>query len=140
VKPGFLLLLPLLAGPPTDGPAAVRVVFSPLTKTAYLAAKKGCVVIKPLVTFPLKKQGGRIIIPTTKGNKVFADITVADAFKKGKTEAETTEYTYLGYLPDYSCHLVRVQFYETTKWLIISTSDRKNELLGNLSSHLTSVI
>lgn len=60
---------------PAAGPPAVKVSFSPLTKAAYLAAKKAAIVTKPAVTFPLKQQKWRIVIPTAKGKKVFQDIT-----------------------------------------------------------------
>ena len=50
----LLWLLPLLSYYPAAGPPAVRVSFSPLTKAAYLAAKKSVVSTKPVMTFPLK--------------------------------------------------------------------------------------
>ena len=54
----LLWLLPLLGYSPATGPAPVHVTFSPLTKAAYLAAKKTVVSSKPVMTFPLKKSAG----------------------------------------------------------------------------------
>jgi len=96
----ILLLLALLgiASPPK--PPAVRVVFSPLAQAAYVAASKHLVEIKPRVTFPLKKQRGRIVIPTAKGQRVFQDGWI------GKERDEDARYTYLGYWPSLHWHLV----------------------------------
>ena len=41
-----------------------------------------------------------------------------------------TTYTYLGYLVDFKCHLIRVQYYETAQWLLIDISGRQIELWG----------
>ncbi len=41
-----------------------------------------------------------------------------------------TEYIYLGYLTAFQAHLIRVQFYETTQWLLIDASGRQIELWG----------
>ena len=75
MKPLLPLLLTLLLKLLPAGPPAGRVTFSPLTKAAYLAAKKKAIVTKPKMTFPLKKVRGRIVIPTAKGNVVFKDVT-----------------------------------------------------------------
>ena len=133
MKLKFLLLLPLplLVGARSSAPPAVRVTFSPLTKAAYLQARKGCVETKPRITFPVKKVHGRIVIPTTKGRKVFTDTVVDEAFmKKGHGEEESIQYTYLGYLPDYVSHLLQIQYYETTQWLFVSASGQQTELWG----------
>ena len=100
MKLKFLLLLSLLIGARPSAPPAVRVTFSPLTKAAYLQAKKSCVEIKPRVTFPLKKQHGRIVIPTVKGQRVFQD-----GWVDGEHD-EDTRYKYLGYWPSLHWHLV----------------------------------
>ncbi|MDB5235846.1 MAG: hypothetical protein JWR44_2839 [Hymenobacter sp.] len=93
----LLWLLPLLGYLPAAGPVPGRVTFSPMTKAAYLAAQKTAVSTKPQVTFPLKKAQGRIIIPTAKGQKTFADIVIDEAaIKKGHGEEEMETYTYLG--------------------------------------------
>ena len=126
-----LWLLPLLSYYPAAGPPAVRVSFSPLTKAAYLAAVKAAVVTKPALAFPLQKARGRIVIPTSKGLKIFADVIINEAaLKKGHGEDESTTYTYLGYLVDFKCHLIQVQYYETTQWLLIDASGRQIDLWG----------
>jgi hypothetical protein len=105
MKVGFLLLLPLLIGDWPSAPPAVRVIFSPLTKTAYLQAKKYCIETKPRVTFPLKKVGGRIVILTAKGQRIFRD-----GWIEGEHD-EDTRYKYLGYWPSLHWHLVEGYHY-----------------------------
>ena len=96
-----------------------------------MVVKKGCVETKLRVTFPLKKQRGRIIIPTVKGQKILVDVIVDEAFiNQGHSEAEMTEYIYLRYLTAFQAHLIQVQFYETTQWLLIDASGRQIELWG----------
>ncbi len=120
-------------GGPSGSSATTRVTFSLLAKAVYLAVKKGCVETKLRVTFPLKKQRGRIIIPTVKGQKILADIIVDEAFiNQGHSEAEMTEYIYLEYLTAFQAHLIQVQFYEMTQWLLIDASGRQIELWGEL--------
>ncbi|MDO7854392.1 hypothetical protein [Hymenobacter convexus] len=127
----LLVLLALLLKLPAGAPPAVRVTFSPLTEAAYLAAKKTAVLTKPAMTFPVKKRNGRIVIPTAKGPKIFTDVVIDEAaFKKGHGEEESTVYTYLGYLVDFKCHLIQVQYYETTQWLLIDGSGHRIELWG----------
>jgi hypothetical protein len=104
MRPLLLLLLTLLLKLPAAGPPAVRVAFSPLTKAAYLAAAKGAVVIKPAMTFPLKQQRGRIVIPTAKGPKVFQDITLDMSFDN------QVRYDYLGYIEYLKYHVVEDHF------------------------------
>lgn len=105
MKTLILLLLPLLglASPPK--PPAVRVVFSPLTRAAYVAASKHLVDIKPRATFPLKKQRGRIVIPTAKGQRVFRDGWIE------KERDDDTRYSYVGYWPSLHWHLVEGYHY-----------------------------
>jgi hypothetical protein len=105
MKLGFLLLLPLLFGAWPSAPPAVRVTFSPLTKTAYLQAEKSCVETNPLVTFPLKKVGERIIIPTAKGKRIFRD-----GWIEGEHDKDT-RYKYLGYWSALHWHLVEGYHY-----------------------------
>ena len=127
----MLWLLPLLGYFPAAGPVPVRVTFSPLTKAAYLAAKKTAVSTKPVVTFPLKKARGRIVISTAQGPQVFQDIVIDEvAIKKGHGEDEGKTYTYLGYLADFKCHLLHVQRYEMGQWLLIDASGKETELWG----------
>ncbi len=131
MKIGLLLLVALLGGGRAGAPPAVRVTFSPLTKAAYLAAAKGCVETKPRVTFPLKKQHGRLVIPTAKGREVFADVDIDDAaIAKGHGEDEIRTYTYLGYLKDFHSHLIQAQLYETTEWLLVNDNGKHLELWG----------
>lgn len=100
MKALILLLLPLLSLASPPKPPAVRVVFSPLTQAAYVAATKHLVNIKPRTTFPLKKQRGRIVIPTAKGQRIFRDGWIE------KERDEDARYTYRGYWPRFHWHLV----------------------------------
>ena len=120
----LLLLLPLISYLPASKPAPVRVTFSPLTKAAYLAARKACVSTKPQFTFPLKKQKGRIVIPTVKGPKIFQD--------KGRDEddAEQERFQYLGYQPLSRCHLLKIIYYESAEYLLIDAAGKQLSLCG----------
>ncbi|GAA4494570.1 hypothetical protein GCM10023172_04930 [Hymenobacter ginsengisoli] len=100
MKALILLLLLLLGIASLPKLPTVRVVFSPLTRAAYMAASKHIIDIKPSVTFPLKKQHGRIIIPTAKGQRVFRDGWIE------KERDEDARYTYRGYWPSLHWHLV----------------------------------
>jgi len=100
MKALILLLPPLLGIAGQPKPPAVRVVFSPLTRVAYAAASNHLVDIKPRATFPLKKQHGRIVIPTAKGQRVFRDGWIE------KERDEDARYTYRGYWPSLHWHLV----------------------------------
>jgi hypothetical protein len=122
MKLGYLLLLPLLFGARPSAPPTVRVTFSPLTKAAYLQAKKGCIKTKPRVTFPLKKVRGRIVIPTAKGAKIFQDKGV------GTDNDDQAQYEYLGYLPQFECHVVLAHLWERTLWVLIQKSSKQREL------------
>ena len=127
----FLLLLSLLGGASVPKPPVIHVTFSPLTKAAYLQAQKGRIITKPRVTFPLKKQRGRIIIPLAKGQKVFLDTIIDEAaVKKGHNEDESTSYTYLGYLPDFKCHWLKINYYETSEYLLLDATGRQVKLWG----------
>ena len=131
MKPVLLRLLALLLKLPAAGPPAVRVTLSPLTKAAYLAAAKGAMVTKPTLTFPLKKVRGQIVIPTAKGRKTFTDIIIDEsAVKRGHGENELTTYTYLGYAVDFKFHLIRVEYYETTQWLLIDAFGKQTAMWG----------
>ena len=98
MKPVLLLLPVLLLQLPAAGPPSVRVTFSPLTKAAYLVAKKASIATKPVTTFPLKKVRGRIIIPTAQGQQVFRDKGV------GTDNEDQAQFEYLGYLPQFGYH------------------------------------
>ena len=99
-------LLPLLGYSLATGPVPVRVTFSPLTKAAYLAAKKTAVLAKPATTFPLKKVRGRIVIPTAKGRVIFKDNDVSEE------NLEWEKYAYRGYSSQLECHLIEHSHYE----------------------------
>jgi hypothetical protein len=131
VKLAFLLLLPLLVVARPSGLAALHVIFSPLTEADYLQAKKSCVVTKAHVTFPLSKVHGRLVIPTAKGKKVFTDIVITEAaVERGHSEDENKVHTYLGYMPAFHCHLLRVQLYEITQWILLSDAGQQIALWG----------
>jgi hypothetical protein len=103
-------------------PAPVHITFVPLTKKVYLAARKGAASAKPSITFPLKKQHGRILIPTGKGKKVFTDKYV------DTDRDDQQQFEYLGYLPRFECHVVLGHFYEWSQWFLITKSGQQLEL------------
>ncbi|TDN38416.1 hypothetical protein E4631_03030 [Hymenobacter sp. UV11] len=119
MKTGLLLLVALLGGGRAGAPPAVRVTFSPLTKAAYLAAAKSCVETKPRVTFPLKKQHGRIVIPTAKGQKVFRDSNLEE------DNPDWEKYEYEGYLPQAGVHLIFHRHYEWSRMIVLSQSGQQ---------------
>ncbi|OGX87512.1 hypothetical protein [Hymenobacter coccineus] len=125
MKLGFLLLLPLLAGPPASGPAAVRVTFKSLTKSAYLQAKKGCVTAKPRVTFPLKKEQGLIVIPTAKGQKTYQDKSL------GTDNDDQAQFEYAGFTPQFGYHIVIAQLWERTQTFLVDESGKQLEFYDN---------
>ena len=115
----LLWLLVLLGHAPATGPAPVRVTFSPLTKVAYLAAKKAAVSTKPIVAFPLEKVRGRIVIPTVKGPNVFQDKGI------GTDDIEQGEYLYQGYLTQFGYHVIEAHLYERTQWYLLNKQDNQ---------------
>jgi hypothetical protein len=124
MKPVLLLLLTLLLKNPLSNPPTVLVTFSPLSKAAYLAAQKACVLTKPKITFPLKKVRGRFVIPTAKGTRVFQDKGV------GTDNDGQEHFDYLGYLTDFKYHLVKISYYETTEYLLINKAGSQISLSG----------
>ncbi|WP_046245128.1 hypothetical protein [Hymenobacter terrenus] len=131
MKLTLLLLLALLFETSVADPAPGRVTSSPLMKTAYMEAKKACRAAQPQRTFPLKKANGRITIPTTKGPKVFKDVIVDEvALQKGIGEEETLIHDYLGFLPEFHCHLLKLSYYETSEYLMIDEAGRQITLCG----------
>ena len=118
----LLWLLPLLSCFPAAGPPAVRVTFRPLTKAAYLATKKMAISTKPVMTFPLKKVWGRIVIPTAEGRVFFKD-KLAD---EGTPEREL--YYYHGYSPQLKCHLIQHDFWEYSGNILLDKSGRQTEV------------
>ncbi len=113
----LLLRLPAAAGPP-----AVRVALRPLTQQAYLEAKKAAIVTKPARTFPVKKAGGRIVIPTAKGRKLFRDVRVAD------DETSDITYTYEGFSAKLQQHLLRIGYYESSEWVLVEANGTISKL------------
>ncbi|GAB2846979.1 hypothetical protein [Hymenobacter ruber] len=123
MKP-LLLLLTLLLKLPAAAPPKARVAFSPLTKAAYLAARKQAVVTKPKLTFPLKKVRGRIVIPTDMGNVIFKDNPVDE----GSPEWEM--YDYHGYSLQLECHVVEHRQGEWISNILIDKSGRQIAIYG----------
>ncbi|GAA4045312.1 hypothetical protein GCM10022409_34180 [Hymenobacter glaciei] len=76
------------------------------------------------MTFPLKKVRGRIVIPTSKGPKVFQDKGV------GTDEVEQAQYEYAGYLPQFGYHVIIGHFWERTNWLLLGPGGAPLALYG----------
>ena len=119
MKPVLLLLLTLLLKLPPGGLPTAKVTFSPFTKAAYLAAKKMVVETKPQVTYPVKKQSGRITIPTAKGNQAFRDNSIDEE------NPDWEKFTYRGYLPQFECHLIEHNHYEWSRYILVDKSGAK---------------
>jgi hypothetical protein len=96
----FLLFFLLLDGASVLPPPPIHVSIRPLTKAAYVQALKGKITTIPRVTFPLKKQQKRMVIPSATGAHVFRD-----GWVDGEQD-EDTRYKYLGYWPALRWHLV----------------------------------
>lgn len=120
----LLGLLPLLLHLPVAGPAPVRVTFSPLTKAAYLAAKKTAVSTRPAMTFPLKKVRGCLVIPTAKGRVVFKDNPVEEE------NPDWEVYHYRGYYPQFECHLIEHNHYEWSGNILVDRSGQQTEVFS----------
>ncbi|MFD2721748.1 hypothetical protein ACFST9_23735 [Hymenobacter monticola] len=115
----LLLLLTLLLKIPAAAPPAARVTFSPLTKAAYEQAKKTAIVTKPTLTFPVKKARGRIVIPTSKGPRIFQDKGV------GTDNDDQAQYEYQGYAASLKMHLVDGRYWEGGEWLLVSDTGQQ---------------
>jgi hypothetical protein len=100
MKVTFLLFLLLFHGASMLRPPVGNVILSPLPRAAYVQALKGKISTIPHVTFPLKKQQKRLVIPFLKGARVFRD-----GWVDGERDEET-RYKYLGYWPALRWHLV----------------------------------
>lgn len=122
MKPLLPLLLTLLLKLTAAGPPAGRVTLSPVTKAVYLAAKKRAVATMPPLTFPVKKERGRIVIPTSKGPKVFRDV------RKAEDETAVTTYTYLGYAEALRLHILQIQLWETSEFKAVDARGNNTEL------------
>jgi hypothetical protein len=119
MKPALLLLLALLFKLPATAPAPVRVTFSPLTKAAYLNARKLTVVTKPALAFPVKKVRGRLVVPTAVGPKVFQDKGV------GTDNDDQVQYEYLGYAAALKYHLVVCHYWEGYECNLVGDNGQK---------------
>lgn len=124
MKPVLLLLLALLLKLPVAGPPSVRVTSSPLTKAAYLAVAKAAIVTKPVMTFPLKKVRGRIVIPTAKGPKVFQDKGV------GTDNDDQVEFDYRGYAAGLKLHMVEGRYWEAFQCHLVGANGQEVALPG----------
>ena len=82
-----------------------------LTKAAYLQAKSQRPATHERRTFPLKKSSGKIVVPTTAGNKVFKD-------RKVSPETQNASYDYLGYFPRVQEHLLKTSHWEAEEVLL----------------------
>ena len=100
MKATFLLFLLLFHSASMLLPPVAHVIMSPLSKTTYVQALKEKISTTPHVTFPLKKQQKRLVIPSLKGARVFRD-----GWIDGERDEET-RYKYLGYWPALRWHLV----------------------------------
>ena len=91
MKATFLLFLLLFHSASMLQPPVAHLIMSPLPKTTYVQALKEKISTTPHVTFPLKKQQKRLVIPSLKGACVFRD-----GWVDGERDEET-RYKYLGY-------------------------------------------
>ncbi len=115
----LLLLLGLLLAAAGPAPPAGRVTLTPLSKAAYLAARKNCSTAKPRVTFPLRKQHGRLVIPTAKGPRIFTDSQLTE------DNPDWEKFTYEGYLPQAECHLILHNHYEWSRVILLTKSGQQ---------------
>lgn len=122
MKPVLLWLFALLLKLPAAGPPAGRVTLTPCTKGAYDEAKKTAITTKPTLTFPLKKQQGRVVIPTAKGPKVFQDKGV------GTDNDDQVEFKYLGYAAELKYHLVTGTYWEGFLCHLVGDNGQQLEL------------
>ncbi|MCB2407623.1 hypothetical protein [Hymenobacter lucidus] len=107
------------------------VVVQQVTAAEYQQARKAARPGRTVVTFPVRKQGRRLSIPTSTGPVVLQDMIVGEAeVNQGHSEGETTIYTYHGYLSHFKRHLVEAAYYETTQWLLIGPDGRRLTLWG----------
>ncbi|WP_426490745.1 hypothetical protein [Hymenobacter sp. 102] len=125
-----LLVLLLLFLPGLPAPAPV-VTFHRISAATYAQARRAARPVKVPTTFPVKARNGQLVIPTTAGPQTFRDVVIDEkAIANGHGEAETTHYTYHGFLPGLQRHVVEVGFYETSEWWLISPEGRRLTLYG----------
>lgn len=123
-----LLVLLLLPGPPAPAPV---VTFHRISAATYAQARRAAQPVKVPTTFPVKARNGQLVIPTTGGSQTFRDVVIDEkAIANGHGEAETTHYTYHGFLPGLQRHVVEISYYETGEWWLISPEGRRLTLYG----------
>ncbi|MBJ6110227.1 hypothetical protein JAO73_14485 [Hymenobacter sp. BT523] len=122
MKPLLTLLLPLLLKLAAVGPPTGKVTFSPLTKAAYLEARKAAIVTKPVATFPLKKQKGCIVIPTVKGKVIFQDKGV------GTDNDDQAEFSYRGLVASLKYHVVEGRYWEAFQVHLVGENGQRLDL------------
>ncbi|GAB3227365.1 hypothetical protein GCM10027346_10640 [Hymenobacter seoulensis] len=123
------ILAPLLLS--TAAPKPATVTFTRITAATYAGARQKMRPVVPPVTFPVKSRNGQLIIPTTAGPQVFRDVIINEAsLARGISEAESTIYTYRGYLTGFRRHVVEVGFYESSEWWLVSPEGRRLTLYG----------
>jgi len=121
MKHSCLLLFALLSSAASLKPPAARVIISPLTKAAFEQAHRragtpGKLLLGEAPVFTIRKQKGRLVIPTEAGNKLFKDKIFP------KNEIEDVTYKYLGFFPRHQVHLIQVAYYESSEILLIEKS------------------
>jgi hypothetical protein len=114
----FLLLLAILGSASSPKPPAARVTLSPITIAAYEQAHRRVGVPSKLLlgeapVFTVRKQKGRLIIPTEAGNKLFKDKVFPE------NEVDDVTYEYLGFFPKHQVHLIRIAYYESSEILLV---------------------
>ncbi|GAA4347047.1 hypothetical protein GCM10023185_01840 [Hymenobacter saemangeumensis] len=114
---------------------AQTITVASVSKEAYLRALKSRIDTKPKVTYPLKKQAGRIVIPTAEGKSIFQDRGLGaegDEENMGQyiySDAKS-EYSYGGYWPQLSLHSILGNYRESGRdsWEEILVGDNGQRL------------
>lgn len=111
--------------------AAATVTFHPVSAADYQKAKVLAKVTEVPTTFPVRARNGQFTLPTTAGPQHYRDIVIdAAAIARGQSDDQDTRYTYLGLLTPFQRHLVKVTYYETGEWWLISPEGRRLTLYG----------
>lgn len=109
----------------------VPIVFSRITAAEYAQVRRLTKKTTPEITWPLRKQRGQLTIPTNHGLQIYRDVVIDEAaLRRGRSEDETTHYTYHGFLPHFRRHVVEVAYYETAEWWLIGNDGRRLTLYG----------
>jgi len=114
----LLVLLP--KWPPAGPPAAALSRCSAQEYQRARAATPTAALPKP--TFPVKKSRGRLVLPLSKGHKVFSDVRKAD------DETATATYQYLGYIEQLQHHLLQVQLWERSEYAVVDAKGKVTSL------------